>query len=95
MSEANDKVDTMNKETKANAYYVLTGELVRIVAYDEDEMWEKLSNGDYEEQEALSEIQNVEEVTMEVCPNHEGGFDCTPFCDICEGNQEYEKKNND
>lgn len=24
------------------------------------------------------------------CPNHEGGFDCTPFCNVCEGNQEYE-----
>lgn len=24
-----------------------------------------------------------------VCPRHEGGFDCTPFCDICEGEQEF------
>ena len=24
------------------------------------------------------------------CPNHEGNFDCTPFCHICEGEQEYE-----
>lgn len=23
------------------------------------------------------------------CPNHDGGFDCTPFCRICEGNQGY------
>ncbi len=23
-----------------------------------------------------------------VCPIHEGSFDCTPFCRICEGNQE-------
>ena len=22
------------------------------------------------------------------CPRHEGNFDCTPFCNICEGNQE-------
>ena len=22
------------------------------------------------------------------CPNHEGSFDCTPFCNVCEGNQE-------
>lgn len=21
------------------------------------------------------------------CPNHEGAFDCTPFCRICEGEQ--------
>lgn len=25
-----------------------------------------------------------------VCPRHEGAFDCTPFCDVCEGDQEYE-----
>ena len=24
-----------------------------------------------------------------VCPKHDGSFDCTPFCDICEGNQDY------
>jgi hypothetical protein len=24
------------------------------------------------------------------CPNHEGNFDCTPFCNICEGEQEYD-----
>jgi hypothetical protein len=23
------------------------------------------------------------------CPNHEGNFDCTPFCNLCEGEQEY------
>lgn len=23
------------------------------------------------------------------CPNHAGNFDCTPFCKICEGDQEY------
>jgi hypothetical protein len=23
-----------------------------------------------------------------VCPNHAGSFDCTPFCYLCEGNQE-------
>jgi len=28
--------------------------------------------------------------TKIVCPNHEGNFDCTPFCRICEGEQEYE-----
>ena len=22
------------------------------------------------------------------CPNHGGAFDCTPFCNVCEGNQE-------
>ena len=23
------------------------------------------------------------------CPNHKGAFDCSPFCEVCEGNQEY------
>ena len=23
------------------------------------------------------------------CPNHGGSFDCTPFCPLCEGEQEY------
>jgi hypothetical protein len=23
------------------------------------------------------------------CPNHGGNFDCTPFCPVCEGEQEY------
>jgi hypothetical protein len=26
---------------------------------------------------------------MKECPRSEGNFDCTPFCDVCEGNQEY------
>ena len=43
-------------------YYVLTGELVKIVAENEDEMWELLSNGEYEEVETLSEIQDVYDV---------------------------------
>jgi hypothetical protein len=28
------------------------------------------------------------------CPNHDGAFDCTPFCEICAGEQEYEMENN-
>lgn len=24
------------------------------------------------------------------CPNHKGSFDCTPFCGVCGGEQEYE-----
>ena len=27
--------------------------------------------------------------TKIACPRHEGNLDCTPFCDVCEGNQEY------
>jgi hypothetical protein len=25
------------------------------------------------------------------CPMHEGGFDCTPFCELCAGEQEIRK----
>ena len=25
------------------------------------------------------------------CPNHSGSFDCSPFCELCEGCQEYEQ----
>lgn len=25
------------------------------------------------------------------CPNHQGHFDCTPFCSLCEGNQGFIK----
>lgn len=32
------------------------------------------------------------QLTPVVCPNHEGGFDCTPFCELCEGEQEYRPK---
>lgn len=28
---------------------------------------------------------------MTDCPNHEGSFDCTPFCQLCGGNQEITK----
>jgi hypothetical protein len=24
------------------------------------------------------------------CPNHEGAFDCTSFCDVCGGDQEFD-----
>ena len=26
------------------------------------------------------------------CPNHSGAYDCTPFCNICQGEQETKKK---
>jgi hypothetical protein len=28
------------------------------------------------------------------CPNHEGAYDCTPFCEVCAGEQHYEKESN-
>jgi hypothetical protein len=33
-------------------------------------------------------------VDVAPCPNHDGAYDCTPFCPICEGNQEYETGSN-
>lgn len=24
------------------------------------------------------------------CPRHSGSFDCTPFCEVCNGNQEFD-----
>lgn len=27
--------------------------------------------------------------SLEVCPNHGGSFDCSPFCVLCEGVQGY------
>ena len=55
----------MTKTIKTKEFYVLTGELVRIVAEDEDQMWELLSNGAYEEVETLSEIQEVNDIEIE------------------------------
>lgn len=39
-------------------------------------------------QEAWAEVQ-VELGQIVECPNHGGSFDCTPFCEVCEGQQEY------
>lgn len=38
----------------------------------------------------MSEGNAKVEPMIKECPNHGGAFDCTPFCAICEGNQEYE-----
>lgn len=27
---------------------------------------------------------------MTPCPNHDGSFDCNPFCKLCEGDQEFD-----
>lgn len=43
-------------------YLVLTGELVRIVADSEHEMWDLLADGAYEEQETHSTIVEVNEL---------------------------------
>jgi hypothetical protein len=31
----------------------------------------------------------MSEQEMVECPEHGGGFDCTPFCKTCEGEQGY------
>lgn len=28
--------------------------------------------------------------SLEVCPNHGGSFDCSPFCVLCEGKQGFD-----
>lgn len=61
----------MTKTIKTKEFYVLTGELVRIVAEDEDEMWELLGEGIYEEVETLSEIQEVNDIELEEDENEE------------------------
>ena len=38
----------------------------------------------------MSVGQDTMEPMMIECPRHEGGFDCNPFCNVCEGDQEYE-----
>lgn len=27
---------------------------------------------------------------LEPCPNHAGAWDCSPFCELCQGSQEYD-----
>ncbi len=44
---------------------------------------ELLVRGTYQEGIKMSELEMVE------CPEHGGGFDCTPFCKTCEGEQGY------
>lgn len=38
----------------------------------------------------MSEIKmpRLTDITLP-CPRHEGSYDCSPFCDICEGEQEF------
>jgi hypothetical protein len=38
----------------------------------------------------MSVVQHTMETMMKECPNHNGSFDCSPFCRICEGEQEYQ-----
>jgi hypothetical protein len=39
---------------------------------------------------SLTQDWDIQTKTIE-CPNHEGNFDCTPFCNLCEGEQEITK----
>ena len=41
-------------------------------------------------QSKMSEATDTIETMIKECPQHNGSFDCTPFCRICEGEQEYE-----
>jgi hypothetical protein len=40
----------------------------------------------------MSEVTDTIATMIKECPQHNGSFDCTPFCRICEGEQEYESK---
>lgn len=44
---------------------------------------------------AVLHNRRVEDILAGVveCPNHGGNFDCTPFCELCEGNQEMKGTN--
>jgi len=59
----------------------ITGDIVSVEADTEAEAWQLMESGDYTHEEAITELR------LE-CPNHEGDFDCTPFCPECEGEQE-------
>lgn len=55
-----------------------------------------MTSEEVEEALALDKMLDIVMVTYGItqpkktipCPEHEGGFDCTPFCPTCEGNQE-------
>lgn len=64
MSVGSSRMETM-KKVKLNEYYILTGELVKVVAEDEEMAFELLGDGVYEEVETLSELQNVIELDGE------------------------------
>ena len=55
MSEGIATIETNERKTM-RLYEVLTGEIVRIYAENEDEMWEKLANNEGEFVEAESQI---------------------------------------
>lgn len=59
MSVATDTIITYPERKTMKAYEILTGELVMVYAHSEEEAMEKLGNGEYEELEALSEVQAV------------------------------------
>jgi hypothetical protein len=42
---------------------------------------------------ALENLKALPQLAAKECPNHQGGFDCTPFCPLCEGSQEIREAN--
>lgn len=65
-------------------FQFITGELVTVEADNLEEAEELLALGDYTFQETISEYRP----SSAPCPNHEGNYDCTPFCSKCYGEQE-------
>jgi hypothetical protein len=56
-----------------------------------EQLWAIVSYQVFSDYPAIGWMNSNQVIT---CPNHEGSFDCTPFCELCEGNQEYEKEGN-
>lgn len=65
-------------------FQFLTGELVTVEADTLAEAWELIAEGEY----TFGETYTEHRPTDSPCPNHEGAYDCTPFCGICAGEQE-------
>jgi len=65
-------------------YQFITGELVTVEADTLEQALELMAKGAYEFQETITEHRP----SSTPCPNHQGAYDCTSFCSICQGEQE-------
>ena len=68
---------------------------IEVQADSESEAYEITKNWGREEMQDSEETNNCWDIEIweaapaiiTDCPEHEGGYDCTPFCSTCEGNQ--------
>jgi hypothetical protein len=49
------------------------------------EQWQR---SEYTHLSVLDWCSSYEPITIKVCPNNNGSFDCNPFCALCAGDQE-------